>query len=697
MTKTDTNQSFGIKPNNFIGSIDNVSVREVGQDWVFTSGATLTDIGAKITHTPTAGSIAQSSVLTIGKQYKLTYEITESISGGLKFNSAIDTSMVTTVGVHTKYFEADGTTAVIGRTSSSNNDVTITNISVKEVGQNWNLGTDWGIGNNKAIRTGTSSSGLTQSDSFGNGKKYRLKFTISDFVSGSIKAEFSGGGGSDLFFTSNNIGNGTFTFETTTTTNRTALQFYAFSSFQGSITNISIIEITDDTNLPRINYEGFSYQDALGSELVTGANSGNINLSSVYTDIYTNASVENGKTYAVTFTAQGLESTIQSWSWTNYTPVDSSILYSNGTNTAYINATGNGNLNLRFYSPSGRTGSLSNISIKEYSGQEVVPDSGCGSWLWEPQSTNLIPYSSDYSGWSKNGASVLSGFVSPDGTTNASKITAASADPNLYKIVDVGLGKVTFSFYAKADEPYVGRILFWQIGTAVVSGAISHNFTLSNDWQRYEATIEVTTAGTLAFRLDFPINSGGNVGEYGYLWGAQVEQQSYATSYIPTSGSTVTRNKDLCTNGGGLVSINSTEGVLYAEIKLDLLTSNMYIQISDNSYSNRVAIINNNSSNSWRVFYRVNGISQIDATATGLNVFQTNKIAISWKLNEFKLFVNGTKITEDNSGIVNPLNTFNRIDFSDINNTNPFYGKTKCLAVWKEALSDQELTELTTI
>ena len=41
------------------------------------------------------------------------------------------------------------------------------------------------------------------------------------------------------------------------------------SHFNGSITNISVIEITDDTNLPRINYEGFSYQDALGSELVT--------------------------------------------------------------------------------------------------------------------------------------------------------------------------------------------------------------------------------------------------------------------------------------------------------------------------------------------------------------------------------------------------------------------------------------------
>ena len=39
--------------------------------------------------------------------------------------------MITSVGVHTKYFEADGTYVVVSRTDSSNNDVTITNISIK--------------------------------------------------------------------------------------------------------------------------------------------------------------------------------------------------------------------------------------------------------------------------------------------------------------------------------------------------------------------------------------------------------------------------------------------------------------------------------------------------------------------------------------------------------------------------------------
>ena len=44
---------------------------------------------------------------------------------------------------------------------------------------------------------------------------------------------------------------------------------FVWTRFNLLNTNISVIEITTTIpNLPRINYEGFSYQDALGSELV---------------------------------------------------------------------------------------------------------------------------------------------------------------------------------------------------------------------------------------------------------------------------------------------------------------------------------------------------------------------------------------------------------------------------------------------
>ena len=113
--------------------LNSVSVQELGEGWAFTSGASITALGAKITHTPTAGVISQSPYLVLGKNYKFTYEITENISGGLKINSAVIPEMVTTVGVHTRYFEADSTSVSIARTSTVDNDVTITNITVQEM------------------------------------------------------------------------------------------------------------------------------------------------------------------------------------------------------------------------------------------------------------------------------------------------------------------------------------------------------------------------------------------------------------------------------------------------------------------------------------------------------------------------------------------------------------------------------------
>ena len=206
--------------------------------------------------------------------YKITYTITSYTRGNPYFllGGGSNIYLGSTVGTHTKYVQGGGSNAnliIYGGIFGQGGELSIDNVSVKEVGQNWTFGTDWSMGDNKAVRTGTTSSGLTQSGSFNNNKKYKLEFTISDYVSGSIKGEFSGGGGSDVFFTSNNIGNGTFSFITETTTNRTNLQFYAFNSFSGSIDNISLIEITDDTDLPRINYTNFDYKDVLGDELVT--------------------------------------------------------------------------------------------------------------------------------------------------------------------------------------------------------------------------------------------------------------------------------------------------------------------------------------------------------------------------------------------------------------------------------------------
>ena len=181
------------------------------------------------------------------------------------------------------------------------------------------------------------------------------------------------------------------------------------------------------------------------------------------------------------------------------------------------------------------------------------------------------------------------------------------------------------------------------------------------------------------------------------VWGAQGENLSYATSYIPTSGSSVTRNQDVCTNGGSLASINSTEGVLYAEIARSE-EENLYrlLGIDDGTSNNYVKMGFENSRGAFWIRAVINGVTSISSdNALTSNPNEFYKIAIRYQSGNSAIYINGTSVltttTTFSSG------NFTALDFNHWNNSLNFFGKTKALAVWKEALSDEELTELTTI
>ena len=75
---------------------------------------------------------------------------------------------------------------------------------------------------------------------------------------------------------------------------------------------------------------------------------------------------------------------------------------------------------------------------------------------------------------------------------------------------------------------------------------------------------------------------------------------------------------------------------------------------------------------------------------------QFSKIAFRYKQDDFALFVNGVKVATKTSGNVLPADTFTSLNFSTSSSENPFQGKAKCVAVFKEALTDEELQTLTT-
>ena len=200
---------------------------------------------------------------------------------------------------------------------------------------------------------------------------------------------------------------------------------------------------------------------------------------------------------------------------------------------------------------------------------------------------------------------------------------------------------------------------------------------------RVSATF-TATAGTLTSTVSGTVTKG------------QLENLNFASSYIPTSGASNTRNRDIATGSGNATLINSTEGVLYAEIAAlaDGITQNRISLSYDNVNLVRIAITN--SQISFAVYN--NGAYQANGNYIVSNITDFNKVAVKYKENDFALWVNGTEAVTDTSGLTSFAGPLDHLNFSNANGSNQFFkGKTKAVAVYKEALTDAELTALTTI
>jgi len=692
----------------FYGSIDNVSVKEVGQDWTLGSGWSIGDDKAVANTTGNFVNLYQNSVFVVGKTYKTTFTIVDYTQGKVRLTEGgVNVSgYQNAVGTYTTYFTASQTALYMQGSESFIGS--ITNISVKEVGQDWTFGTGWSVdqANSKAVHDSSAGATAIQSTSVSVvvGKKYELKYTASNLSGGYIRAEM--GGLTPEF----NFSDGTYTYNFTATTNA---NLYITASANVEVTNISVKEITDDTDLPRINYEGFSYQDSLGSEEVvngdfaTDSNWSKSGWSIQNGQAINTASASGNNLYQGSVTSVGgnfkvvITTTITAGSVVvmlgggsgGYNVIGEATTsgtftyygVSNGTDNRILLQTGNGTL----------VGSVSidNVSVKEYLGQEVVPDSGCGSWLLEPQSTNLVTYSEDFSQWSvgTGGISIETGYLAPDGSNNATKVTMGSGFSNTALSLNASLGETdSRTIYARTVSGT------GQAHLCSFNGNSNNLFDITEQWQRFEVNGTTTPTGSVTFyAVDF---RGSSTLTEVVLWGAQAENQSFSTSYIPTSGATNTRLQDIASNSGNATLINSTEGVLYAEIAAlaDDGTSRQ-ISISDGSYNNALLLRYLDLTNTLQGVFRVGGAFKGSCNFNLSNPIDSIKVAYKYKNSDFALWVNGAEVSTSTDSFSISTETLMELSFDRGDGTQNFYGKAKALAVFKEALTDAELQSLTTI
>jgi hypothetical protein len=352
-----------------------------------------------------------------------------------------------------------------------------------------------------------------------------------------------------------------------------------------------------------------------------------------------------------------------------------------------------------------------------------------GGLLLEPQRTNSLIYSDDFSqsSWLKiNTTATDNQIITPSGILTGGKVQRTSTSAsyfqqlvnqstsgNYYSIsVWVKKGnsdRVAFRLQTNFPDRYDVRFVFSteSIEYDQVFGDLTNGscnvVKYPNDWYRIEITVKTASDNTQARLALSPRVSTGNIDTtdtssdaFCYIWGAQLEtsgntSSGYPTSYIPTSSAAVTRVKDEVANGGNQYIFDLTEGTFFLDLNPFIPTANTTIGISNGSDAQKIIFIFQTNGTQVRT-YSSGGVSQYD----NLTFNQRNKIAVSFKTNEYKIFINGTNVGTDTSASV-PTG-MNRLNFSNRSNTSSYFeGEIYQTKIYNEALSDSELATLTTI
>ena len=324
-------------------------------------------------------------------------------------------------------------------------------------------------------------------------------------------------------------------------------------------------------------------------------------------------------------------------------------------------------------------GSIDNVSVIEINQDNLAridyTDGIEGVLLTEPQSTNLLTHSSDFSHstWNKQ-AGITPTYnttetLSPDGTYNATKFIGIGTSGVFRSSIAIS-GDVARSVYLKSVSGTTTVRFKDPNGTG---GATHITLTITNEWQRFELLGD-TNVSNQGLWID-DITSDGL-----YMWGAQVENLPYATSYIPTYGQIASRAADLV----------KKESIPY-------LSGSHTVFAHYDSYSN----ITGGSLRDWQS--ASNKVYLIYNYGGGLDVFNNSsfivdrstlvpatnfKIAIVSTPTTVKIFINGVDRTKAGA-------TPNTTPITKWSNDINLSQEVKSLKFYNEALTDEELYNLT--
>jgi hypothetical protein len=301
----------------------------------------------------------------------------------------------------------------------------------------------------------------------------------------------------------------------------------------------------------------------------------------------------------------------------------------------------------------------------------------------EESRTNLLTYSEqfDNAAWTKTATTITANtIVAPDGTLTGDKLvedtTNTSHNVNRSQGVTTGTS-YAFTVYAKAAERSFFRLQSFNAtgdaesaifnlttGTIVSqSGTSASTITpVGNGWYRCSVIVinDTDTSSTLSIQLYSDGTTASYTGDgYSgiYIWGAQLEAGAFATSYIPTVASQVTRAADAASMTGTNFSswYNQGEGTFFGQFipASSSFGGNRNIFLSSDGTSNNYAGLRYTGSGTEPTFSVVVAGTAQAAITTGVMVAGTSyKMAGAYEVNDFAVSRNAGTVGTDTGGTV---------------------------------------------
>jgi hypothetical protein len=311
---------------------------------------------------------------------------------------------------------------------------------------------------------------------------------------------------------------------------------------------------------------------------------------------------------------------------------------------------------------------------------------GTAALLLEPQRTNLALFSEQFDDptWTKGFSSVAANSnTSPSGIANADTFTANGTSAT--HVVSQNQPLISFTtgtsyavtFYVKKSTNNFVQIysfnvtggqfanfdvnigIVGSVGTTFGSNPTSSITSVGNGWYRCSMIFTAAATNLSGFGIALVSSStsarleSNTLSTSVFLWGAQLEVGAYATSYIPTTSASVTRNADtmtrsniftegLITAAGGTWFVNLKNNI---PITRDGIESGIYIDSLSGGFTNGINIRNAAAASRVSISKWIAGAGTPLYNTTTDNV----KIAIKWNGTTADIFENGVKVVSATS------------------------------------------------